>query len=671
MRWTEEVKDIFRPRDKPLPSVWAERNRYLGEDQSARPGPWRNSNAPYLVGIMDITTIPGITQINICKNSQGGVSDAIRSVVGCWAENEPDPIGVTLPDENKGKSIVSKRYLPLFKETKVLRELMTERKADAKREQVRLKNGFLLSLMWSGSATSMSSDPMRRVINDEVDKFQPFAGREGDPVSLTEARIRTYQSRKLQINISSPTDRFGKIWRLFEASDFLFFYYVPCPHCGTYQRLLFPQLKWDKAPSIPDKKDRARLLRNGSLSVWYECVSCGQKIDESRKDEIVQAGRWSSGQFKEPLEDGVYVDLKTIRYFPTETHIGMHLNALYCLWERWGNLAAKFIEAEGDQEATYFFRTNQLGEPFEQQINRMYSDRFSEMSQSAELQEGIVPAWAVKVLATVDTQQDHFYVVVRAWGLQMRSHRVWHGKIKSFSDLDQVAIRKLWTNENPERSALPAELVLIDTGGTRADEDMTSRTMEVYTWASLRTLRVRAIKGSSHKMEGKMYRESKVMDYSTGQGKRKRRKGDLTLWLLDSHKCHSQLAQMMNDHLESVDEKTGEVLSIPIWEINKNDDYEYNQQMANLNMVQVRKGMKTVEEWRPVASGARHDYRDCEAYQIAAAYMARIHLLSDEDVQVMTRPRPKPVAQTTTIENKQTFVNRSRLHSGSWFRGDR
>jgi len=672
MRWSEEVKNIFRPRERLRPSQWAQRHRFLKQDQSARTGPWRNEAAPYLKGAMDITARPGLVALNICKATQIGFSEAMRCVLGYWADYEPDPVGITLPDEKKGKDIVSRRILPLFRETPVLRRLMTSRSADAQRGQIRLRNGFLLSLMWSGSPSSMASDPMRRVLNDEVDKFVPFAGREGDPVGLTEMRLRSYGGRKLQINVSSPTDRFGKIWRLFEGSDYLFFYFVPCPRCGTYQRLLFPQLKWRKPADLADKKELARRIRGGELPAWYECAACGGPIPEEQKPALVNAGRWSSGQYQDWAEDGVFVNVEAVRSFPPETRVGMQISALYCLWEQWGNLAAKFIEAEGDQEASYLFRTGQLGEPFEAQVNRMYSDRFSQMCQAEEAEEGIVPDWAAVLLATVDTQQDHFYAVVRAWGGQMRSQRIWHGKLRSFEDLEAAVLKKVWACADRRRPPLRVELVLIDTGGTRAEDDADSRTMQVYAWASLRTLRVRAIKGSSRKLEGRLYRESKVFDYS--RGKRKARKGNLTLWLIDSHKCQSQLAQLMNDQLTRIREETGEEITEPLWLLNRRDDPEYNQQMSNLNMVQVRKGLRTVEEWRPVTAGARHDYRDCEAYQIAAAYMARVHLLSEEDVQRLTRPAETPPPARPEEEERpprSDFVNRTRRRSGSWFGRDR
>jgi len=45
----------------------------------------------------------------------------------------------------------------------------------------------------------------------------------------------------------------------------------------------------------------------------------------------------------------------------------------------------------------------------------------------------------------------------------------------------------------------------------------------------------------------------------------------------------------------------------------------------------VRERGRIVERWVPKWSGARIDLWDCEVYQIAAAYMADVHLLPSTD----------------------------------------
>lgn len=99
----------------------------------------------------------------------------------------------------------------------MLREPLTIASRDLQLRSIALSNGFTLRLGWSGSPASLASDPCRIVINDQVDEFQPWSGRESDPISLGYARTQTYEGRRLIINISTPTTSDGLIWRRYAA----------------------------------------------------------------------------------------------------------------------------------------------------------------------------------------------------------------------------------------------------------------------------------------------------------------------------------------------------------------------------------------------------------------------------------------------------------------------
>ena len=163
--WNEREREAWRIPKPIRPSEWAEKYRYLFK--SSIPGPYRNANAPYLRGIMDISSRPGCVQVNIMKAAQIGVSEAGRNLLGYWAHMDPDPVGLTLPDRIKGRKIIKSDILPLFKQTPVLRKRLDSEARDALIETISLNNGFQLDLMWSGSATSTASNPERRIINDE------------------------------------------------------------------------------------------------------------------------------------------------------------------------------------------------------------------------------------------------------------------------------------------------------------------------------------------------------------------------------------------------------------------------------------------------------------------------------------------------------------------------
>lgn len=613
--WDAEERQAWRPEQPLKPSQWAETYRVLGQGQSDRPGPWRNDNAPYLRGLMDLAIAPGVVQINIMKAGQIGVSEALRNVIGYWAHREPDPIGLGLPDQAKGRKIVSNRIIPLIFDTEPLKELLTTRAWDIQSEQIKLVNGLILHLMWAGSPSATSADPMRRVINDEVDKFQQWAGKEPDPVGRTWTRLRSYGDRKLQINVSTPTTRLGAIHNLFDKSTVQLEYYVPCSICGKYQKLVFAQLKWETKKGETDKETAARVMRDNS--VWYQCIHCDQKILPDEKSSIIRQGIWRS-------IDGKIKNAETVKKWPRGTRLGIHVSALYCLWESWTAIAAQFLRAKGDPEAMYNFCTETLGEVWEMQAEKTTRSVYSKKCQAVKLEEGVVPKWAVKLLATIDTQHNYFWLVLRAWGSGMKSQRVWHGRVETFAELDNLCFKQPWPVQDKARLPIKPELILIDSGGTKLAEDEASRTLQVYKWALERRARVRAIKGASKTRGGIFIWPGKGL-LDDGRRKDRRTIPQLRIWFLYTHHFRDLLADLITRGIKKEDKQP------EVWLLNKRDDDEYNSHLSNIHKILVRNRQGNIEErWIPRESGARIDLADCEAYQVAAAYMAQVHLLPSE-----------------------------------------
>jgi phage terminase large subunit GpA-like protein len=614
--WNALEREAWRPLPKMLPSEWAERYRDLPRDQSPRPGPWRNSVAPYLRAIMDLPTRRGVSQLNLCKCAQGGGSEAVRCLIGYTAHLDPDPVGLALPDRVKGRQIIRNRIIPLIRQTPVLRALATARAHDIQSDQISLLNGFMLHLLWSGSASSLASNPMRLAIADEVDKFMPWTGREADPISLIEKRLRAFEDRGCAVNISTPTTRAGKIWELLEGSDVVLYFFVPCPRCQTFQRLIFSQLKCTHFGDIEDKRKRAAAVERRKGAVWYECIHCGGRIEPSERKGMVAQGRWGS-------EDGSIQDAEAIEEWPAGTRLGLQISALYVPWVSWHKIMADFMRAEGSLAATFDFYTSTLGEPFEQQVDHAPAEIFAAMSLNAPLPEGRLPRWAVKLLCTIDTQADHFYLVLRAWGPGMRSARVWHGRAMSFEELDTLCFRTPWPFEGDAWPPTLPELILIDSGGRREEGAPASRTMEVYRWAYGRRGRVRAIKGASRPRLGSFAWMTRGF-LDAGRGRR----GDperphVPLWMLDVNHFADELAEAIH-----AGQREGEVQR---WWLNTRADDDYNRHMSAARKVLIRQGHRITYEWIIKPSGARHDYWDCEVYQLAAAYLAQIHLLPSDD----------------------------------------
>lgn len=608
--WSPLERRAWAPPEPIPPSEWAEQHRHLTRRLSPRYGKWRNDKAPYLVGIMDILARPEIEEVNIKKAAQIGVSEAVRNFIGYCAHMDPDPMMLTLPNEKKGRDIFADRITPLFQETAVLLELQTEVARDMSLHKIRLANGFSLVLAWSGSATSLASDPIRRVVNDEVDKFDPWSGKESDPVRLSYVRTKSYEHHRMVVNISSPTIRDGIIHQRHKASPIKLEYRCPCPKCGHFQVLSFSHLKWEKFDST-DRNERAALIEHNE-AVWYECKRCKCKIQEIQKAEMVKRGIWVEENQR------ISKDGKVLGKWPPGKRVGMHISAMPCLWVSWASIAAEFVSAGDDPRALMDFRNSTLGEIYEQQIVHtrpaVYSGKCKEAAPSGKL-----PFWTAFVVSTADTQHDHFYYVNRAWGPGGISRRISHGIVETFKDLTKATLQTSWAFEDEKWSPLLSNFLLIDSGGT-AVQGGPSRTAQVYEYALSDPARIKAIKGMNKPMGVPV--TSRHITYTPGMGGHKLK---VLLHFVDTAWFKDVLESRVVGSIDIQDPRTGDISECEIWQLNADDDHDYNRQMASEHKVLARlSGGKPLEVWELITAGADNHYRDVEVYQLAASHMAAV-----------------------------------------------
>jgi len=628
---TPEVWRAWSPPEALSPSQWAVKHRTLTRRQSSRPGRWRHEHAPYLAGIMDLVTRPGVEEITVMKAAQVGVSEAMRNVIGRFAHLDPDPVLLVLPDEATGRKIMRRRILPLLQDTPVLRGLFTGVSADVQLASVTLNNGFTLSLGWSGSPATLAADPARIVLNDEVDKFPPWSGREADPISLAYARTQTFERDRRIINVSTPTTSEGFISERFESSPVKLRYHVPCPHCGVYQVLRFSNVRWprDIAETDPDRK--AALIEQ-RRAAWYECESCAGCIDDEAKCAIVQRGVWAANGQEvvggEPVGD-----------WPAGSRVGVHVWAAYATWVKWHQVAAEFIRSKDDPRSLQNFKNNWLGEPFAERVTNHTTAVFTNKRDAAlpGTAARMVPRWAGVLIVTADTQKDHFYFVVRAWGHKYRSRLVHHGVVRTFDELRELLDAGYELEDGGGTSGgfgggmVRARYLLIDSGGHRTDE--------VYHFALTSPDRILPCKGASYKQHTPV-RVSRVT-YRPPDGASSVR---VMLHLIDTGHFKDMLARL----IATPEGEPGE------WLLNAAADGEYCRQMSSEHKVAVRKGRHQVYEWRPVSSGAANHYFDCETLQCAGAEMANVGLIPDEDTLIARRERS--TQQTRRPAPRQSWV---------------
>lgn len=559
-QWRESA---WAPPPKQTPSEWVEAHRILPASVSSEPGPMRLGRTPYVRGILDAAADPRIEEVVWVKATQIAGSETGRNMVAYWIDCDPGPCLIVMPDEKSAKDTIEERIRPMIETAPQLRRHMSGRAWDNKLSVIKL-DSMSIYVGWAGSPQSLASRPCRTVFFDECDKYPPFAGREADPISLGTERTSTYGHRRKIVKTSTPTTRNGPIWTAWEACGDKRHYHVPCPHCGAFQRLIWQQVKWPKLAET-DKVKLADQIEQNRLA-WYECEHCKGRIDDRHKPKMLARGRWESEN------PGV------------SKRVGFHLSAIYSPWRTFAAIAAEFVRAAGDPGATMNFRNSWLAEPFENLITKTRPSQIRDKAAGAG-PVGEVALDATALIATADTQKDHFFWTVRWWGYGYRSGLVSHGICQTFEELYRICLESRFKFGDQQLS--PSHL-LIDSGG--------DRTNEVYQFALTDPGRVVPCKGSSHQM-------ARPWTNSPQQS------GIVLRWV-DTGYFKDMLARLINDTDGTK------------WMPHSSVDDDYCQQMASEHKIIDRKTGKT--KWELVTSGARNHFWDCEVLQCVAADMLQL-----------------------------------------------
>jgi len=539
---------------------------------------------------MDAFTDPYVEEITVMAASQVGKTEGMFNMLGYLIDQDPGPTLVVLPRENDAKSVSYNRVLPMIHGSPVLRNRMPVNADDMTKLEYRFDR-MILFFAGSNSPADLASRPIRYLFLDEIDKYPRFSGREADPIKLATERQKTFWNKKT-VKVSTPTTRDGYIFREFERSDQRRFF-VPCPHCGGYQILVFGQIKW------PEHERSAEKIRNERLA-WYECEHCKKRIDDYQKQQMLSHGKWVPKDC-EINEQGEIWGEKI-----KSKHRGFWINSLYSPWLNWSDIATEFLKSKDFIELLMNFVNSWLAEVWEEKIEETTVDRVR--AHACEYTEGIVPDEAVVLTAGIDVQKDHFYYVIRGWGYEEQSWLVRSGSLEYWDDLVEVLFKTEYRKFSGEET-LPVYMTCVDSG---------FRTDEVYHFCRKWHDRAKAIKGQEELTDGRFYRASKI-DINSRTGSII--KNGLVLWNLNVTQYKDKISRLV----ASKDPAK--------WHLFKNPSDEYLAQFTAEHKVLIRNRNtgKAKEVWQKKRSSIANHYLDAEVYAIAAADIIRaLNLRRDE-----------------------------------------
>jgi len=344
---------------------------------------------------MDACSDPLIEQVVVMSAAQVGKTEVINNLIGFYVDQDPAPILVVMPTLEMARSWSTDRLAPMLMESPRLSGKVEEPRTRDSGNTILHKRfpGGHLTVVGANSASGLSSRPIRVVLCDEVDRYPPSAGTEGDAIALAYRRTATFWNRKLILTSTPSIKGLSRIEQAWLQSDQRRFH-VPCPACHADQLL-----SW----GAPDAPFGLKWESGRPETAAYLCAACGVLIDEADKYGMLAAGRWVAGVIGQ------------------QRIAGFHLNALYSPWTRWADLARQFLEAKPYRETLKTFVNTVFGEPWEEEGEQLNP---ASLTDRREEYRAIVPAGVALLTAGVDVQGDRLEVLVNGWGQGEESWRI-------------------------------------------------------------------------------------------------------------------------------------------------------------------------------------------------------------------------------------------------------
>jgi phage terminase large subunit GpA-like protein len=453
---TASALDTLRPPTKLTISQWAEENLVLSPEDSSERGRYRGERAPYQQAIMDAIGDPLVEGVVVMSSAQVGKTLIAKAVIGYYIDQDPSPILLIQPTLDMAASFSRDRLAPMLRDTECLRGKVASPKTRDSGNTILRKTfaGGHLTIVGANSAAGLASRPIRVLICDEVDRYPPSAGTEGDPVNLGRARTKTFWNRR-EVLMSTPGDAdTSRIEPAFLASDQRRFN-VRCPDCGHAQ-----SLKWSGVTWTNEDPATAR----------YACEKCASLWGDAERIGSLQTGEW-------------------VAEFSDRRIAGFHLNELYSPFRRLSEMVSDFLAAKDKPETLRTWVNTSLGETWKAEDE---GEKVSAHELAGRLEAYAAPPRQVLLITlAIDVQDDRLECEFIGWGMGEEcwglEHIVLRGDVGSTALWQRASDELARTFHREDGAVLTVSACAIDSGG--------HYTKQVYEWARKHRGRVYAMKG--------------------------------------------------------------------------------------------------------------------------------------------------------------------------------
>ncbi len=634
-----EWLSIFKPRIKPKLSTFM--MEHARDDTGARIRPF-----PFQADMADATVAPETAQVSCRKSSRIGWSTIMQCRVAWRIKYDPARTLIYQPTIDDAEKFSRDDLDPVL-QWPIVRSVATfkPRHADNQIRAKRYKGG------WIQIKGANSPKEFRRVTADDVfleecDGYPWATKEEGDPARLAFKRNLTSPRRFSAAGSTPKVKGFSRIDALFEQGS-QEYRYVPCPHCGHMQTLVFGDgtgtgIHWEPT--------------NAPIRAWYQCGGCGEEIDEREKAWMDENGEWRAHN---PAA------------FPR--HRSFHIWAAYSQHPgaAWLEIAREFMEVRKDPNLLRTFVNQVLGEAWQEKGEAPEWERLFERRER-DMKLGTPPAWAGVLVGAADVQRaagGRVEMDVWAFGPNrsraLVDHIVVEGSIASkatWAKLDAEVARE-WTTADGRRMKLAR--VGIDSGDGE-------NTQFVYNWARRHPGFAMALKGRQTLDAAQAIAGPTWVDLTIGGRKLKR---GVRLWTVGTSMLKLELYGQLQ-----LPKPTDEGEAYPEGYVYLPEDERVNAEWIKqlvseqLVMIKQRNG-RMRREWQQLRD--RNEALDMAVYARAIAISLGVDRWTPAQWAKLTerepeptppkpttpaakKPAPKPVARKPVVDPRRTsnWLNR-------------
>ena len=428
------LKDAWTPADRREPWRWCE-DHIKSIPYSPLPGAFRSENSPWIREVMEAIVDPKIRLVSIIAAVQSSKTTSPELTLCYIIANLPGPCLWLDQTDEDAKDESESRLQKLFESCEPVKKLFSKNKNKQRNCTIHFSNGMTLWLLGAYNKTNLQRRSIRWLFGDETWRW---------PVGhMAEAEARTTAFGWLGkcVFMSQGGEENDDTHRKFETTDMREWHFK-CPKCQKYIPYKWENVEWDDdCKDENGEYDFAKINHSTAL----KCPECGEYFEDSdRMRRLLN-------------KDGKFIALNPNA---SKENVGFHWNALASM--SWGKLAELYLRAKiaarkGDSSLLQQFYQKRLALPWKEFADDYRleiasgsynsGDVWDEEASFNKLGEIIAPPFAEnEVIAplrimSVDVQMNCFYLVVRAWSIDGSSRLLWHEKVLTWEDIEEIQKR--------------------------------------------------------------------------------------------------------------------------------------------------------------------------------------------------------------------------------------